>query len=142
MNDLVAGGFGVVVAGIGYLGVRATVKQSRDAENSTRRIEAKAIDAAAYERARQSYEAALKINEAEIDRLTKSVDRMNTRIEELQDENSRLERNKREQRAEMDNLILTLTQTRREFETHLAQCRVRTQQLESELAKLDLPSQD
>ena len=125
-SDFVQGGAVVLAALIALWGVLATVRQSRRAAESTKTMEAKAVDAAAYERARDSYEAAIRTNESEIQRYERLVDGLNERID-------RLESGRREDRAEIDSLVSSLTRTRQDYENHLARCRVREQEMQQRL---------
>jgi chromosome segregation ATPase len=121
----------VVAAGFAYLGARYTACQSRSAQVVSKEIEEKAVDAAAYERARESYEAAIANYEREATRYEERLANLQRRIIGLNEEILTVEEAKREQHAAT---LAELTRVRADFERHVAWCNTRIDRLRSRLA--------
>lgn len=86
-----AGGAGTVItAFIAYLGVRYTQRLVSKASDATARLEQSKVDASAYGRARESYEAAMRTQSEQIGDLSRQV--------------AELRHNAREDHAEMEEL--------------------------------------
>lgn len=143
MDAAIAGAVGVVLAAfLGYLGVRYTVNQSRRAQQNAVRTEKEAVDAAAYERARESYEAAIGRYIAEIDRLVHALARVERLLDDARDDNEILERAKREQRYEIDATVEQLIESRRAHELHLQECQRRVARLRARLLNHNISPTD
>lgn len=130
----------VIAAAIAYLGVRYSARQSREASESAKVMENKAVDAAAYERARQSYEASIANYQREQERLETRLSQVNQRVQELNGEVLRVEQEKRVSDQDRRNMaydlsatIEQLTEQRDETERHLKFCAERLQRLRSRL---------
>lgn len=126
MIDAIWTAMGVVAAAlIAYLGTRYTVNQASKAQKRMEAMGNKAVDAAAYERARESYEAAIANYLAEIDRLQGRVDALNRRISALNQDVESLDQARREQRFEIEATIEQLIEVRNAYEDHLHRCEQR-----------------
>ena len=128
------GAVAVVVASlIAYFGVRYTSQQSTKAQQITEVAEEKAIDAAAYQRARDSYESAISRYLAEIDRLQERINVLSARIDRLNRDVAELEKTRITQRAEIEKTVTELIQARHEYEEHLRECRRTVASLRAQL---------
>lgn len=143
MSGEVLGAVGVVLAGLlGYLGVRYSVNASKRAQQQAVQHEKDAVDAAAYERARDSYEAAIGRYIAEIDRLVQTLARVEEQLAAARDDNQLLEKARREQRYEIDATVEQLIETRREYEEHLKECQRKVARLRSRLLNHNMSPHD
>lgn len=123
----------VITAIAAYLGVRYTSRQSREALRTAQEMESKAVDAAAYDRARASYESAISNYLREIDSLQTRVDSLAKRIVVLNAELLQVEEANLDQRTHLEEMVKTLEATRFEYEQHLEQCRDRVTRLRDRL---------
>jgi predicted nucleic acid-binding Zn-ribbon protein len=131
---------GVVLAAIvAYLGVRYTSQQSTRAQKESVSMEEKAIDAAAYERARESYERAIAQYLREITRLEERVGQLNSRIIGLNEEVLGLEESKRAERARM---LEELERAKNDYEAHIGWCSERVHRLRLRLSEHEIVDQD
>lgn len=129
----------VLAALIAYAGTRYTASQSRKAQVDSKKIEGKSVDAAAYERARDSYEAAIANYKNEADRYEERLANLQRRIIGLNEELLTAEESKREGHVQA---LADLQSTRADFERHVAWCNTRIERLRVRLRNGETISPD
>lgn len=115
-----------VTAFLALAGVWFTSKQSSKAAKATARMEEKAIDAAAYERARASYEAAIDNYIEEIGHLRARISVLTSRLDELN-----LEVYTMEGRAAAQREVIQANINR--YEAHMQWCAARLERVKDKL---------
>jgi predicted RNase H-like nuclease (RuvC/YqgF family) len=125
----------VIAAAITVVGVIYTARASSRAGEKTRKLEEKAVDAQAYERARQSYDAAIHNYLEEIGHLRLRIESLTIRLNGLNNDIAELEDQRRAQRDEIEDVL-------KRYNAHLEYCEDRVNRLRSRLAAHEVLAED
>jgi predicted RNase H-like nuclease (RuvC/YqgF family) len=125
----------VIAAAITVVGVIYTARASSRAGEKTRKLEEKAVDAQAYERARQSYDAAIHNYLEEIGHLRLRIESLTIRLNGLNNDIAELEDQRRAQRDEIEDVL-------KRYNAHLEYCESRVNRLRERLAAHEVLAED
>jgi predicted RNase H-like nuclease (RuvC/YqgF family) len=125
----------VLAATITVVGVIYTARASSRAGDKTRKLEEKTVDAQAYERARASYDSAIKNYLEEIGHLRLRIESLTIRLNGLNTDIAELEDQRRAQRAEIEDVL-------RRYNAHLDYCEQRVNRLRKRLEAHEVIRED